>query len=51
MGLSTRNSAQSPSEVDSSASDRKKWGIAIKDLNPASFSQSDDSLWWFQNQI
>ncbi|GAB4539886.1 MAG: hypothetical protein Tsb0014_30720 [Pleurocapsa sp.] len=51
MGLSTRKSPQSPSEVDSTATDNKKWGITIKDLNPASFSQSDDSLWWFQNQI
>lgn len=48
MGLSTRNSQQSKPIDDLT---NKQWKIAIKDLNPSSFSQLNDSLWWFQNQI
>jgi transposase len=51
MGLSTRNS-QPPARVKESSSSKAKPGrIKIQDLNPSAYSQFNDSLWWFQNQI
>jgi transposase len=54
MGLSTRKSQQfaSPANINESSSSNLKPGrITIQDLNPSAYSQLNDSLWWFQNQI
>ena len=47
MGLSTRNQNQS---IDKEKSLNQSSGIAINDLNPASLSKLNESLWWFQNK-
>ena len=44
MGLSTRNQNQSINQKESL---NQSSGIAIKDLNPASLSELNESLWWF----